>query len=92
MKHNVEWNDVKKDVANDKVLWPGWTRTHTGGYLQAFEQDLNEAPKLLDLGSETLIVNKHGIFVIFISNFKELGVFCYGTSEGAASHKVSLKI
>jgi len=51
-----------------------------------------EAPKMLDLDSETLIYSKHGIFIIFISNFKEFGVFCHGTSVGAASPKVLLKI
>jgi len=61
MKHNVEWNDVKKDVAKWQGVvaavnqHPYWWVT-----FRLLSKISYEAQKILDLDSETLIYNKHG--------------------------------
>jgi hypothetical protein len=61
MKHKVEWNDVKKDVAK----WQGVVATanqHPYWWVtfRLLSKISYEAQKMLDLDSETLIYNKHG--------------------------------
>ncbi len=46
-------------------------------------------PKMLDLGSETMIQSEHGIFVIFINNLNGFWGFYHCTNVGAGSSKVT---